>query len=85
MVDGAVPSRGHGGHRPNGVPLPAPTQWTVRAGRRPLRTVDSGHCPLCVLWCGNCLRVCGREKRQSERGILILMYMADYGIMLVRT
>ena len=50
MVDGAVPSRGHGGHRPNGVPPPAPTQWTLRAGRRPLRTVDSGHCPLCEVW-----------------------------------
>ena len=49
-VAGAVPPYGHGEHRPNGVAPPAPTQWTVWAGGRPLRTVDSGHCPLCVLW-----------------------------------
>ena len=49
-VAGAVPLFGHGGHRPNGVVPPGPTQWTVWAGGRSLSTVDSGHCPLFELW-----------------------------------
>ena len=67
-VAGAVPPYGHGEHRPNGVAPPAPTQWTVWAGGRPLRTVDSGHCPLCVLWtrtnlCDMHGKKCSRPKK----------------------